>query len=176
MQSRGDGRSGSAGLGQGERGATWFGCVLGQPAETPRVFSRQSETQARNSGVSSGEEKGSGDVSPSRQGSGGCADGAAGAGRSANRLACPEDCGLNRTHAAATRKPSLRELGRCLLLGGDAGHTAGKAGLARRPRGQSARQPELTLQRSSPRIQSNRGYERLVDKWQSLHFTHIDDL
>lgn len=175
MLSRGDGRSGSAGLGQGERGAAWFGCVLGQPAETPRVFSRQSETQARNSGVSSGEEKGSADVSPSRQGSGGCADGAAGAGRGANRPACYEDCGLNRTHAMATRKPSLRELGQRLLLGGDAGHVAGEDGLARRSRGQSVRQPELTLQRPSPRIQSNRGYECLVDKWQSLHFTHIDD-
>lgn len=60
------------GLGQGERGAVWFGCVLGQPVVSLRVFSRQSETQARNLGASSGEQKGSGDVSPSRQGSGGC--------------------------------------------------------------------------------------------------------
>ena len=47
MLSRGDGRSGSAGLGQGERGAAWFGCVLGQPAETPRVFIRWIMEKAR---------------------------------------------------------------------------------------------------------------------------------
>lgn len=90
------------------------------------------------------------------------ADGAARAGRGTNGPACPEDCGLNRTQATATRKPSLRERGRPLLLGGDAGHAAGEAGLTRRSWGQSARQPELALRRSSPRTQPNRGYERLA--------------
>ena len=54
------------GLGQGEReGAFWFRCVLGQPTVSLQASSRQSETQARNSGVSSGKQKGSGDMSPS---------------------------------------------------------------------------------------------------------------